>query len=527
MSLLRWTLFAAIFTACAGPSGGGKDTDTTPGADTDVVVDDTDAATDTDVPLPGAPAAPSDVLAQATSTTSLHVAWTDNSDDEDEFRVELKSGGGAFAALDPVTEATLDLTGRTPGEAIELRVRACKAGDLCSPYSATAALTLPVGAVPAAPDGLTAITLSTSSLGIDWTDHATNETAYVIAYSTDGGFTFTDYPEVPAGTQSADDGGLEANSEYCYQVRARGVNGDSPPSNTACATTLAVTAPRAPTAVTAALASDTEILLTWTNPDANDGYKIFESVGGGAYNFAGTVTPGNQAGAFIDGLTAGATYSYKVVAYSDARGDSAQSAASNAVTLPAAPAPTATVFVNASAYPIISLEIDGVEQFPAAPRGLPPGGSLTLALAPGAHTYAAANGFWSGALRETLYTYSGSQTQASGQTGTVTLRDPSLPQLLTQFGTSGSYTGEYWSGTQLNYKTLRFFSNGTYNYYNNGALVGTGTATLVSYPGSYLVTFNISGVQSAQGVLDERYGTFFMRNGPADWPTLQYVYDGP
>ena len=526
MTSLRWTLFATLLTACAGPSGDGKDTDTT--ADTDVAGNDTDVGSeDTDAPLPGAPAAPSGLEAQATSTTSLHLAWTDNSDDEDEFRVEVKSGAGAFTPLTPVPEPATDLTGRTPGEALTFRVRACKtAGDLCSPYSDAATLTLPLGAVPAAPDGLTAITLSTSSLGIDWHDNATNETAYVIAYSTDGGFTFIDYPEVAAGTQSADDGGLDANTQYCYQVRARGVNGDSPPSNIACATTLALTAPHPPTAVTATLASDSEILLTWTNPDANDGYKIFESVGGGAYNFAGTVMPGNLAGAFVDGLTAGATYSYKVVAYSGI-GDSAQSAASNAVTMPAAPAPTATAFVNATVYPILSLVVDGVEQFQAAPRGIPPGASLTLALAPGPHAYTAANGFWSGASRETLYTFAGNQTQTTGQAGTVTFHNPSLPQLLTQFGASGSYTGEYWSGTQLNYKTLRFFSNGSYNYYNNGTLVGTGTATLVSYPGSFLVTFNITGAQSAQGVLDERYGTFFMRNGPVDWPTLQYSYDGP
>lgn len=526
MLALRWTLFAALLTACHGVGGGGKDTDTT---DTDPGVVDTDTTTDTDdVVVPGAPTAPSDVVLQATSTTALHVSWTDNSDDEEDFRVELRSGAGAFTPFVPQTDAVLDLTGRTPGEELSARVRACKAaGTLCSAYSAVAALTMPLGAVPAAPDGLTAIPLSTTSLGIDWHDNATNETAYVIAVSTDGGLTFVDYPPVAAGSGSADDGDLDPNTQYCYQVRARGVNGDSPPSNIACATTLAVTAPHAPTAVTAALAGDTQILLTWTNPDANDGYKIYESVAAGPYNFAGTVTPGDLAGAFVDGLSAGVSYGYKVVAFSDAHGDSALSAASNVVTMPAAPVPTVTTFKNATVYPIISLTLDGAEQFPSAPQGIPPGASITLPLAAGVHTYTAANGFWSGGGRETLYTYSGSQTQTAGQTGTVTLHDPTLPQLLTHFSNSGSYTGEYWSGLSLNYKTLRFFANGTYNYYDNGTLIGTGSATLVSYPGSYLVTFNVSGAQTAQGVLDERMGTFFMRNGPADWPTLQYSYDGP
>lgn len=508
MNALRWSLLVALLTACSGPTGGKDDTDLT----------DTDVTAQVD--------APRDLLAQPTSATSVRLTWTEDTQDVGEFRVEV-GAGGAFSESARVSELAAELTGLAAGEDVFFRVRACVSAEgPCSPFSATASLTMPLGAVPAAPDELTAFAIDEHTVGLDWTDHADDETAQVIAWSADGGRTFTDYPEIAADVVSGDDVGLAPNTTYCYQIRARGPLGDSPPSNTACATTLALTAPHAPVDVFATLSGDTQILLTWTNPDANDGYKIYESVASGPYLFAGTVTPGNLPGAYVTGLTAGTAYSYKVVAFNGI-GDSAQSAASAVVLTPVAPAPTATVFVDDAVYPIVSLTIDGVQQLPRAPLAVPPGGALSVALADGPHAWTAATGFWEGGARSTLYEYSGTFTQVTGQTGTVTVQDPQIAQLLTRFSTSASYTGEYWVGTSLNYKTLRFRSDGTYTYSDNGVVVGTGNVTLVSYPGSFLVTFQLSGAQTAQGILDERVGTFYMRNGPADWPTLYYSYRGP
>ncbi len=101
-------------------------------------------------------------------------------------------------------------------------------------------------------------------------------------------------------------------------------------------------------------------------------------------------------------------------------------------------------------YPIISLIIDGVEKFPAAPQGIATGtrkspASYNVSLADGQHTYSAQNGFWDGSSRYTLYSYSGTFTVAGGTTtASLTFDAPTITQLMTQFrNTSGTWTGWY------------------------------------------------------------------------------------
>ncbi|MHB9033642.1 MAG: fibronectin type III domain-containing protein [Anaerolineae bacterium] len=381
---------------------------------------------------------------------------------------------------------------------------------------------------PAPPSDLTAVTYNDSEIDLTWSDNSANETAFVIENSTDG-VHFSEYGSLGADVTAATDTELQAGTYYCYRVFARNAEGDSNPSNTACATTTSHVAPLAPSNLTAQVISPTLILLTWTNNSSCTGYKIWESDNGGS-SWAGPfdVTPaGMLPGAYVPGVNPGTNYVYKVRAV-NAYGQSPDSNTSAQVSTPALPpaAPTQVRVNNNTVYPVISLKIDGVEQFPSAPMGLPPNTYYLKPLSATFHTYSAATGFWSGSSRVEMYTYSGSFTLGSGATSQVSLNNPTITQLLTHFRTSGYYVGEYWSGTIIHSAAFRFFNNGSYNFYRDGALVSSGTYALVLYGGNYLATFQASGVNGGTGYLDERTAQFYMRNGPTDWPSIQYTYDG-
>jgi hypothetical protein len=122
-----------------------------------------------------------------------------------------------------------------------------------------------------------------------------------------------------------------------------------------------------------------------------------------------------------------------------------------------------------------------------------------------------------------MYSLSGSFEQRNGMTEQIYFNNPSISQLLTQFGSTGLWCGEYWTDWIHN-ACFRFYSNSTWKLYDDGALVGSGSYSLVSYPGNFIVTFTTGGFN---GLLNELYGYFYMDNGPAGWRTIQYTYQGP
>lgn len=380
---------------------------------------------------------------------------------------------------------------------------------------------------PAPPSDLSATTESADTIRLEWTDNSNNETEFIIENSPDGvNFAYYGTSEIPNITMMWDIE-LAQGSTHCYRVLARNADGDSNPSNTACATTQSNGPPLPLSNLTAQVISSDRILLTWTNNSSCDGYKVYESVDGGAHNYAGVVTPGDLPGAYVEGLPAGDTYSYRVIPY-NSYGDSpfADSPTSNTVDPPAVTSNTVTRFINNTVYPVISLQVDGVEQFPTQPMGIPPGAYYQMELTVGLHNYRASTGFWSGGSRTEMYIYQTSFNQQNNTIVQIPFNDPTIAQILTRFGSSGYYTGDYWTGTLPNSAAFRFFNNGTYTFYQNGVAQGSGNYSMVSYLGNFMLTFQVTGYQNAQGRMDERSSSFYMKNGPADWPTIQYTYDG-
>ncbi len=96
---------------------------------------------------PGAPHAPSG-LSAAPMGAGIHLTWTDNSSDEDEFQIERREGSGAFARIAAVTFDVVQYHDTAVGEArpYTYRVRAVSSAGARSAYSNEATLSGPAGA---------------------------------------------------------------------------------------------------------------------------------------------------------------------------------------------------------------------------------------------------------------------------------------------------------------------------------------------------------------------------------------------
>jgi Fibronectin type III domain len=101
-------------------------------------------------------------------------------------------------------------------------------------------------------------------------------------------------------------------------VRAYSGTSDSDYSNTASAVTQAASAlPAAPTNLTAAVISKSQINLSWTDNASNEtGFRILRCKGSTCSNFALIATVGANVTSYAYmGLSANTTYRYRIYAY--------------------------------------------------------------------------------------------------------------------------------------------------------------------------------------------------------------------
>ncbi|MBI3885798.1 MAG: S8 family serine peptidase [Opitutae bacterium] len=193
---------------------------------------------------PTVPAAPSNLGATATSSSAINLRWSDNSDNEDGFRVERSTNNSNFTEIATVGANATSYTdnGLSASTRYFYRVRAFNtAGN--SDFSNTADATTqetppPPPTVPAAPSNLGATATSSSAINLRWSDNADNEDGFRIERSTNNA-NFTEFATVGANATSYTDNGLSASTTYYYRVRAFNSVGNSGYSNTASAATQA------------------------------------------------------------------------------------------------------------------------------------------------------------------------------------------------------------------------------------------------------------------------------------------------
>jgi len=213
--------------------------------------------------LPGAPA---NLASTAATGTAIALAWTDNSTNENGFKVERSADGStgwAQIAMLPVGANSFVDSSLTPSTSYFYRVYAYNLTGSSSYSSAvqatTAALTLPT-----APSGLSAITDSQTAISLTWVDNSLNESGFKVERSESASGPWTSVTTTAAGATSYTDSALVAGTTYFYRVAATRSGIDSTFSATASAATDANTDTTAPIVSSAAATSATQVLVTFS-----------------------------------------------------------------------------------------------------------------------------------------------------------------------------------------------------------------------------------------------------------------------
>ena len=300
--------------------------------------------------VPSPPAAPSNLMATATSSSQINLSWTDSASNESGFRIERSPDGTAFAEIATVGANVTSYanTGLTAATQYWYRVRAYNGTGTSSYAGPTSATTLAPAVSPAAPTNLMATATSSSQINLSWTDNASNESGFRIERSPDG-TAFAEIATVGANVTSYANTGLTAATQYWYRVRAYNGTGTSSYAGPTSVTTLAAAvSPAAPTNLTATATSSSRINLSWTdNANNESGFRIERSPDGTA--FAEIATVGANVTSYANtGLTAATQYSYRVRAY-NGTGTSSYAGPTSVTTLAAGVSPASPTNLMATA----------------------------------------------------------------------------------------------------------------------------------------------------------------------------------
>ncbi|MBO0952974.1 fibronectin type III domain-containing protein [Fibrella forsythiae] len=229
-----------------------------------------------------APKDPSNLKATAKSSSEIDLTWTDNSDNETRFELQRSlTGNDPWENVDANIQAnSISKTdgGRSPSTRYYYRIRAVTVAQsgalLYSNWSNTAndITQAPPVTVPRPPSNLKVEAQSSTAVRLTWEDNSDNESEFEIWWATSQTAQFTKLTNVPANQKDYTHTGLTASTQYCYQVRAINLAGQSSFAGPTCATTQAppVTAPAPPTDFVANAASTSSINLSWKDNSPNE-----------------------------------------------------------------------------------------------------------------------------------------------------------------------------------------------------------------------------------------------------------------
>jgi chitodextrinase/dienelactone hydrolase len=220
------------------------------------------------------PSAPASISATATSTSQIQVAWSAVAPPENCSVTYSVFRGGSQVATGLTTLSFSD-TGLSPSTAYSYTVKAVDAaGSSASSSTATATTLTPADTLaPSAPSGLSASSVTTSSVALSWNPSTDN--VGVVSYDVYLGSSRVTSSSGPSATVAS----LSPGTTYTFTVRALDAAGNvSQPSSALSVTTTPtsdLTPPSAPANL--AWASDgSTVTLTWSASTDNVGVVAYE-----------------------------------------------------------------------------------------------------------------------------------------------------------------------------------------------------------------------------------------------------------
>jgi len=246
------------------------------------------------------------------------------------YKIESKTPTTSYITVTTLGNVTkYNNTGLITGKTYIYRISAINSIGTSNPSSEavatpTSSSVPPKNIAPSPPTSLTATVYSGTQINLSWNPPPNNGgppvTGYKIQYSLDSGSFANLVSNSGTAVTGYSHGGLSTGHTYTYQVFAINSIGTSNSSNTVYAIPSQVlSAPYAPTSLTANSASSTSIVLSWTAPQNNGGsqitgYKIEAKVNSGAYTVL-VANSGSTSTSYINsGLITGSTYTYRVSA---------------------------------------------------------------------------------------------------------------------------------------------------------------------------------------------------------------------
>ncbi len=230
---------------------------------------------------PTRPLAPGNLASIGRTVDSVSLSWVDNSDNEENFRVDYRIGSGAWTSVISLGSGTTTttVTGLASNTEYQFRVIAIT-GSLESP-SATPILVRTLSSpdeLLGEPYSLRVTRIFQNSVTLDWQDNASNETAFRILYSTTRSGP-TAVSNFAADSTTGTISGLSSNTNYYFRVQVikDDISGDLSAAVEA-RTMSSVTVPAIPTSVTTTNVLANSVTLSWTDASTNeDGFRIERS----------------------------------------------------------------------------------------------------------------------------------------------------------------------------------------------------------------------------------------------------------
>ncbi|MBP8261414.1 MAG: S8 family serine peptidase [Verrucomicrobia bacterium] len=174
------------------------------------------------------------------------------------------------------------------------------------------------GTAPATPGNLAAVTVTSASVSLAWTDNAQNESGFHLERSGDGA-PFSTIATLGANTTGWTDSGVAAGQTYYYRVCAFNSFGESDYSNVATAVTPRTepvpVAPGAPGNLAAKALAGKKIALTWTLGSGETTHLMLSRATKSDFKQSVLITLAPATSYTDSGLVAGKVYYYRLQAF--------------------------------------------------------------------------------------------------------------------------------------------------------------------------------------------------------------------